>query len=414
MNIKEQKEFKKEVEVRGHLIDSMILTRIFDKIMDLEGEFEVITFKIGKKKHDYSYAKLIIIGKNKFHLDSILNEVFRLGAIPVKIEEVTLKRAPSNYVLPENFYSTSNHSTLIYFKGEWIHVEDQMMDKSIVFYPNSKIARCVAIRDIRKGDLVIVGESGIRVVPPERPREGTGVFQFMSSNISTEKPVASITKKIANDISLIKKRKGKIVIVAGPAIIHTNATSALAYMIKKGYVNVLLAGNALAVHDVENALYGTSLGVDTKVGSSSLIGYKNHMYAINTIFKSCSLKKSILNGLVKSGIFYECIMNKVPYYLAGSIRDDGPIPDAITDNVKAQRLYKKALKNADMVIMLCTTLHSIAVGNMLPSDIKVIVVDINPSTVTKLLDRGTSHATGIVSDIGSFLPLLVSFLKNNT
>ena len=404
-------EFEMEVEVQGHLIDSMILTHIFDKIMDLKGEFEVLKFKIGKRKHDYSYAKLLIKGNSVVHLQNILDEVFRLGAVPVTIESATLKEAPSNCVLPDDFYSTSNHQTLIYINGEWIEVEDQMMDKAILYETRTRRAICKAIRDIRKGDQIVTGEAGIRVILPERPREGIDVFEFMSSNTSTEKPVLSITKRIAQDIFQIKEKGGKVVVVAGPAVIHTDATNALARMISKGYINVLLAGNALAVHDIEKSLFGTSLGVDPISGLKTLKGYRNHMAAINQIFKAGSIKDAVQKGIVKSGIFYECVTHRIPYVLAGSIRDDGPLPDVVINMVEAQKLYKEALRGADIVLMLCTTLHSIAVGNMLPSKTKVVAVDINPSTLTKLLDRGTSHATGIVSDIGSFLPLLVEFLE---
>lgn len=403
--------FSREIEVDGHLIDSMILTRIFDKIMDLKGEFEVTDFKIGVKKSDPSHVKLTIIGKNKEHLRKMLEETYRIGAIAVEFQNVSYSKATRDMVMPDNFYSTTNNPTFVMLNEKWVKVSNQMMDKAIVIDLKNNKASCKMIRDIKKGDLIVTGEEGIRVSPPERPREGLDVFQFMSSSASTEKPVQSLAKKISQDIYETKQKGGKIVAVVGPATVHTGATSALAELIKNGYIDVLLAGNALLVHDVEFALYGTSLGVDVKKGTSTFQGHRNHMMAVNEIFKSGSVEKMVKTGKLRSGIIYECVKHKVNFVLAGSIRDDGPAPGVITDVVKAQSQYKKSLIGVNVVLMLSTMLHSIAVGNMLPSTAKVIAVDINPSSVTKLLDRGTGQAVGVVSDVGTFLPFILNNLK---
>ncbi|MEM4311368.1 MAG: TIGR00300 family protein [Nitrososphaerales archaeon] len=403
--------YEQEVEVTGHLIDSMILTKIMDTVMDLKGEFEVLEFKIGKRKGDYSYAKLLLRGRDKVHLSLMLKEIYKYGATPIKLKEVRYEPSPKNGVLPDNFYSTTNNPTYIYLKGSWIEVKDLMMDKPIIVEPDSKRAYCKPILEVKKGDLIVVGEEGIKVLPPERPREGTGIFEFMSSRTSSEKPVTSIAKMVAYDLIKNKRDKGKTVVVGGPAIVHTGAVESFSEMIKRGYVDILLAGNALAVHDVEYALFGTSLGIDVATGMAKPGGHKNHMAAINEIIKAGSLREAVEKGVLKSGIFYECIKNDVPYILAGSIRDDGPIPDVITDVVEAQRRYREALRGATIVLMLSTMLHSIAVGNMLPSTVKVIAIDINHAAVTKLLDRGTGQAIGIISDVGTFLPLLNQNLK---
>ena len=403
--------FEKRIEVKGHLIDSMILTRIFDKIMDQKGEFEVEEFKIGKMKKDHSYVRLLVKGRSKNHLDKMLQEIYRDGAIPVELEAVRFQPSPNDKVIPDNFYSTTNNPTYIYLDGKWVKVENQMMDKIIAVYPSKGIAICKMIKAIKKGDLIVVGETGVKVVPPERPRQGLGVFQFMNSQSSIEKPTQAMSKRIAEDIFKTKRNSGKVAVVAGPAVVHTGAVSALAKIIKEGYVDVLLAGNALAVHDVEYALFGTSLGVNIDDGTTAFMGHRNHMAAINEIFKVGSLKQAVANGVLRKGIFFECIRNSVKFILAGSIRDDGPIPDVVTDTVEAQTRYKEALNGVDVVLMLATTLHSIAVGNMLPSSVKVIAVDINPSSVTKLLDRGTGQAIGLVSDIGVFLPSVAHSLN---
>ena len=401
--------FSSEVEVRGHLIDSMILTKIFDVIMDLGGEFEVLQMTVGKKKKEPSYAKLQIQGKNQDHLDKILEQVYREGATSTVGKNVILKPAPKDMVMPADFYSTTNNTTEILLAGKWITVDNMMMDKCIVVKGTK--ASCVPIRDIKKGDLIVVGETGVKITPPERPREGSNVFAFMGSSSSSERPTQHIAKKVAEDIFKTKKSGGKIILVGGPAIVHTGAADSVADLIKLGYIDGVLAGNALAVHDIEYATLGTSLGMNVHDGSLAVKGHRNHMDTINAVFRAGSIGQMVAKGELKRGILYECVKKKIPYILAGSIRDDGPLPDVITDTAIAQKEYKKVLKDAKMVIMVSTMLHSIATGNMLPAHVKVIVVDISQPTVTKLMDRGTWQALGIVTDVGAFLPLVAQELK---
>jgi lysine-ketoglutarate reductase/saccharopine dehydrogenase-like protein (TIGR00300 family) len=389
----------------------MILTRIFDKIMDLKGDFQVLEFSVGKKKKDSSYARLLIQGNHRDHLHQILESVYREGAQPVSVQEVILEPADEDMVMVDNFYSTTNNATQIYYDGSWINVQEMMMDKCIVVDTERKAAVCKMIRDIKKGDMMVVGEQGVRIIPQERPREGVDIFQFMSSSSSSERPTQQIARKVAHDLYNIKKVGGKIVVVCGPVLIHSGAAEALAKLIRMGYVNGLLAGNALAVHDIENALMGTSLGMHVIDGTLAIRGHRNHMQAINEVFKAGSMKAMVEKGILKKGVMYECITNDISYVLAGSVRDDGPIPDVLTDVVEAQREYKKVIKGTKMVLMLSTMLHSIAVGNMLPAAVKVIAVDISQPVVTKLLDRGTSQAVGIVTDVGAFLPIVVQYLE---
>jgi lysine-ketoglutarate reductase/saccharopine dehydrogenase-like protein (TIGR00300 family) len=406
-----EKKFDRVLEVRGHLIDSMILTRIFDKIMDLKGDFNVLEFKIGKRKNELSYARLMVHGKNKKHLDQLLATLYIEGAQPVVIEEVLIKPAPEDMVMPSDFYSTTNNSTQIYYSNEWIDVRNMMMDKCIAIDIKLRTAECKMIREVRKGDMIVVGERGVKVLPEERPRQGIDIFQFMSSSSSSERPTLQIARKIAMDIHLTKKAGGKIIVTAGPVIVHSGAAESLAKMIRLGYVNGLLSGNALAVHDIENALMGTSLGMNVKDGTLAVRGHRNHMLAINEVFKAGSIENMVRKRILKSGIMYECIVNKIPFVLCGSIRDDGPIPDVVADILEAQRQYKEILKGANMVLMLSTMLHSIAVGNMLPAKVKVVALDISQPVVTKLLDRGTTQAIGVVSDVGAFLPMVVQQLE---
>ena len=382
--------------------------------MDLNGDFQVLEFSVGKKKEESSYARLLVQGKDWQHLHLILESVYREGAQPVSVQQVILEPADNDMVMADNFYSTTNNATQIYYDGSWIDVEDMMMDKCIVVDTKKKTAACKMIRDIKKGDMMVVGEQGVKIIPQERPREGVDIFQFMSSNSSSERPTQQIARKVANDLYNIKKYGGKIIAVSGPVLIHSGAAESFSKLIRMGYVNGLLAGNALAVHDVENALMGTSLGMQVIDGTLAIRGHRNHMQAINEIFKAGSLKSMIEKGILKKGIMYECITNNIPFVLAGSVRDDGPIPDVLTDIVDAQREYKKVIKDTKMVLMLSTMLHSIAVGNMLPAKVKVIAVDISQPVVTKLLDRGTSQAVGIVTDVGAFLPIVVQYLEELT
>jgi len=406
-----EKKYEREIEVKGHLIDSMVLTRIFDKVMDLKGDFQVLEFIVGKRKRESSYARLLVKGKNQQHLYELLESVYREGAQPVILQQVMLEPAVKDMVMPDNFYSTTNNPTQVFYNNSWIDVENIMMDKCIVLNIEKKTAICKMIRDIRKGDLIVVGEQGVKIIPQERPREGIDIFQFMSSTSSSERPTLQIARKVANDIYNTTMAGGKIIVVSGPVLVHSGASASLAKLVRMKYVHGLLTGNALAVHDIENALMGTSLGMHVNDGTLAVRGHRNHMQAINEVFKAGSLKAMVQKKILKSGVMYECIINDVPLILAGSIRDDGPNPDVITDVVEAQIKYKLLLKDAKMVLMLSTMLHSIAVGNMLPASIKVVAVDISQPVVTKLLDRGTTQAIGVVTDIGTFLPMIVQCLE---
>ena len=377
--------------------------------MDLQGEFEFLEFNVGRRKDDYSSTKIQVIGDTEEHLQKILSKLLRSGAMLQETPEVEYQASPGDMMLPDEFYCTTHHLTWVYMNGDWVEAEHLMMDKHIIVEPENNRAYCKPISAVKLGDLVVVGDRGVRIKHPERPREGVGVFEFMNSDVSPEKPVTSIIKEIARSIKSNASNGGKIVVVAGPAVVHTGAAPYLAEMVKLGYVDAVLSGNALAVHDIEYALYGTSLGVNleqVKVQSP-----RNHIAAINQVLKAGSIKALVENGKLTKGIFYELIKKEVPFVLAGSIRDDGPIPEVIMSSNEAQAQYKEIVKDASFVIMLASTLHSIAVGNMLSSQVKTICVDINPSVVTKLSDRGTSHAVGIVTDVGTFMPLLVNELK---
>ncbi|MDI9610079.1 MAG: TIGR00300 family protein [Archaeoglobales archaeon] len=400
----------REIEFEGHLIDSMIFPKALDLILDLEGEFEIVEFRVGKRKQDHSYARLIVFGEDEEHLALILKELHKIGAKIPEAEEVELAEAPGDKILPDNFYVTTNNLTFVHHNGKWIEVEGIAMDRVIIL--KDYRALCVPISEVKKGDLVVVGEKGVRVVPPERPRKST-YFEFMGGKVSAERPTEKMIEAIAKEIVELKRTNGKIAVVAGPAVDHTAARDALAGMIRDGFVDLLLSGNALAVHDIEVSLFGTSLGMDIKTGKPVPGGNRHHLYTISKIIALGGIKNAVEKGVVKDGIMFECVRRNVPFILAGSIRDDGPLPEVITDVMVAKTEMKRALEGIDLVLMLATTLHSIAVGNLLPSWVKTICVDSNPATVMKLMDRGTHQAIGVVTDVGLFLPILYEKLKNS-
>lgn len=405
--------YSREVKLTGHIIDSLTLPKTLDLIMDMGGDFQILEFEVGKRKKDTSLARIQVKAESESLLGEILDELAEIGAMVVEIREVHLEAASKDKTLPADFYSTTNHPTFIRYNDDWMPVEDIEMDCMIVVEPETRKAIIKPIGRIKKGDMVVVGREGIKVMAPQRPRGKKGVFEFMGSDASSEKPLRSLIKSIAQEIKEVKDRGGKIAVVGGPAIIHTGSGPVLAKMIKEGIVDVIFAGNALATHDIESALYGTSLGMSVKTGEAVARGHRHHIYAINQINQAGSIKEAVKQGVLKEGVMYECVKNNVPFVLAGSIRDDGPLPDVITDIIEAQDEMRKYIPGVDMVIMIATMLHSIAVGNMLPSKVKSICVDINPATVTKLGDRGSAQVVGIVTDVGSFLPMLYHEIKNN-
>ena len=402
---------KRTIELSGHIIDSLSLTKTMAIIMDKGGEFDILEIDVGRKKSDISKAKIEVSANSSELLESILDELSVLGASINELKEVQLVASTKDKVAPEGFYSSSNHTTHVYYGGNWIPVEDIEMDCLVVVDEETKRAFVKPISDIKAGDKIVVGLDGVKVTPPHRSRNTQQVFEFMNSEVSSEKPLMNLIQGIAREMKEIKSRGGKIGVVGGPAIVHTGSGKYLASLIKEGYIDVVLAGNALATHDIESNLFGTSLGIEVETGKIVAHGHTHHMRAINRINRSGSIKNAVEDGTLNGGIMYECIKNDVPFVLAGSIRDDGPLPDVITDITRAQNIMREYAQEVDMVLMISTMLHSIAMGNMLPSRVKSICVDINPSTVTKLSDRGSAQVLGIVTDIGTFLPLLYNSLN---
>ncbi len=413
-----------EIEISGHIIDSLILPKVLDTITANGGKFRITNIAIGQARHDPSNAVVEVRAPSEERMQTILAQIADHGAVPTTKQDCRLVPADMDGAFPEGFYSTTNQRTEIRLDGHWIELADQEMDCGVVVdgakieervptplpTPNSRLptrtARCIPMTEVRRGMSIVVGHGGVRVIPVERTAVRSD-FTFMSSGVSTEKPKGALVREIARDLVANRRGGGKTLVVGGPAIVHTGSGPALCQLIRGGYVNKLFAGNALATHDIEQSLFGTSLGVHLADASIAETGHEHHLRAINRIRRCGSIREAVAQGVLKSGIMYECVEHGVDFLLAGSIRDDGPLPDVITDVMEAQRQMRAAIRDVTYCLMIATMLHSVAVGNLLPAWVKVICIDINPSTVIKLSDRGSFQTLGLVTDVEPFLRALV-------
>lgn len=392
--------FQETVEAHGHLIDSHIMERIFDTVVEFQGRFEVEIFQIGRTNSDASHLRLKIETPTHEQMESLLGQLLGLGCTPAEDGDAETRIVERDCCAPEDFYSTTNHRTEIRLGGNWLPVGRQRMDAMVVV--KDGVATCRRLRDLKAGDVVVVGMRGIRVIPESKERDRHG-FSFMSNEISSERQVDTAVRQTAAIMEQMRRDGKKIVVVAGPVVVHTGGVEPLSQLIRNGWVDSLLAGNALAVHDIEAALLGTSLGVRVVDGRLEEHGHRNHMRAINAIYHAGGIRGAVESGRLTTGVMYECVKANVPFVLAGSLRDDGPLPDTITDMNEAQDAYNEHLQGAGVVLCLSSMLHSIATGNMLPSWVKIVCVDINPAVATKVSDRGTGQAVGVVTDVGLFL-----------
>lgn len=402
------------VEVHGHIIDSLLLPKILDEILSRDGLYELEQMDMGLKPTDPSYAKVKVLAKSPEELEAILEVIHDHGASPIAQEDIAVEAADMDAAFPEAFYSTTNHHTQVRIKGKWIDLKDQEMDCGITLDEITGVARCIPMLDVRKGIPIVVGHRGIRVLAGESGHR-KGLFEFMSSPVSSEKPKGVTVREIAGAMRQAQAAGQKIIAVLGPAVVHTGGVEHISAMIEMGFIHVLFAGNALATHDIEQSFFGTSLGISMDKGLPTEEGHEHHLRAINKIRRAGGIKPAVEKGLLKSGIMHDCVKHKVPYVLAGSVRDDGPLTDVVTDMIKAQELMRKHVQdNVGFCLMVATALHSIATGNLLPAWVKVACIDINPATVTKLMDRGSIQTVGIVTDVEPFLREIVNELRKGS
>ncbi len=399
--------FHEVVEAEGHLIDSHIMERIFDTVVEYGGRFEVEQFRIGRTNSEASYLRLRLEAQEAGQMEQMLQQLLGLGCSAADPGDAALTVVEQDRCAPDDFYSSTNYRTQVRHEQRWIDVDKQRMDALVVVADGR--AECRRLRDLRAGDQVVIGMRGIRVLPESKERDRLA-FAFMSNGVSSERQVETAVRQTAALIRQTRELGKKVLVVAGPVVVHTGGATGLASLIRHGFVQGVLSGNALGVHDIEAALFGTSLGLRLSDGRQEEHGHRNHMRAINAIYRCGGVRQAVESGRLRSGVLYECVRAGVPFILAGSLRDDGPLPETITDMNQAQDAYAAELKNAGLVLCLGTMLHSIATGNMAPSWIKFVCVDINPAVATKVSDRGTGQAVGVVADVGMFLDLLAKTL----
>jgi lysine-ketoglutarate reductase/saccharopine dehydrogenase-like protein (TIGR00300 family) len=398
------------ISLEGHIIDSDILRRVFSRIVEEGGEFEVVEFRVGRRNEDPSYAQLAVSAADPHTLDRIIEHLAYLGASAV-VEDARLAPAEADGILPNEFYSTTNFDTFVRLNGAWVAVEDQKMDCAIVL--RDGVPRCAKQRRVKAGEPVALRGHGIRVRPPERSRDFS-VFGFMSNEVTAEINKSIAIAGTAREMRRTREAGERIVVVPGPAVVHSGGDVPLARLVREGWVDVVLTGNAFAVHDMEKSILKTSLGICQMSGRAVEGGSRNHLYAINAVNRAGGVAGAVAAGVVTSGVMYELVKKRVPYVLAGSIRDDGPLADVLTDVLEAQAAYVDALRGAGMCIMLASALHAIAVGNLLPARVRTVCVDMNEAVPVKLSNRGTMHAIGLVTDVGFFVERLEAELLGVT
>ncbi len=406
------------IRLEGHLLDAGLINQALDLIVEGGGSFQVLNFNLGEQRQSTSTAEVKVTAPSHEVMEAIMAQLIDLGAVPPPQEvcDIIWEAVTIPGVAPDDFYVTTIYPTQVRVRCEWVTVQNQRMDAAIVVDENRMTAECKLLRDLQVGDRVVVGVEGIRTVRKTESREhrNTQEFSFMGAGVSSERRVELVVEQIAWELRQIRDQGGKVVVTAGPVVIHTGGGEHLAKLIRDGYVQALLGGNAIAVHDLEQSMLGTSLGVDMKRGVSVRGGHRHHLKVINTIRRCGGIAQAVEQNVLTSGVLYECVRNNVPFSLAGSIRDDGPLPDTQMDLIKAQQDYSRLIQGADLILMLSSMLHSIGVGNMTPAGVKMVCVDINPAVVTKLSDRGSVESVGVVTDVGLFLSLLVQQLNRLT
>jgi lysine-ketoglutarate reductase/saccharopine dehydrogenase-like protein (TIGR00300 family) len=400
------------VELRGHILDAGTLSRILDDILDLGTDYVIERFDVGRKPEDESYARILVTAAAEGQLARLVRRLQVHGANLVDPGEALVRLVEKDGVFPEDFYSTTNLETEVRIDGHWVNVTNPEMDCGLVVVGDGPTLRVttVPVSDVKAGSQLVCGSRGIKVLVPRKQHNDESVFEFMNSVVSSEKPQFLQVRQIAAQMREVKASGKKILWVGGPAVVHTGAAPAFCALIEAGFVDVLFAGNALATHDIESSLFGTSLGVDLSKGSGVDHGHEHHIRAINRIRGAGSIAAAVEQGVLTSGVMHDMVVHDKAFVLVGSVRDDGPLPDVYTDVIEGQRAMRAQLGDVGFAIMVATMLHAIATGNILPASVPLVCVDINPATVTKLSDRGSAQATGVVTDIGLFLEQLAQEL----
>lgn len=407
------------VVLQGHIIDSLMLAKVLDLILMMGGTFDLEEISIGKTREQPSNARIVINATSQTLLDDILKTIQPHGASVEREADCRIELAPADGILPDNFYATTHLPTQIRLNGQWLDVTGIEMDLAITVDPAGSTACAIPMGTVLQGDRVVVGREGVRIIPLQRPQE-RDVFGFMESQVSAERPHGPIIADIAGRMRQLRERtqqkhpNAKVLLAGGPALIHAGGRDALTWLIEQGFIHVLFGGNALATHDMEAALYGTSLGYGLTVGRAVPHGHEHHLRTINRVRAIGSIEKAVSSGVITQGIMAACVRLGIPMVLSGTIRDDGPLPGVITDSIQAQQAMRRLIPGVGLALLVASTLHSIATGNLLPATVPTVCVDVNPSVPTKLADRGSFQAVGLVMDAASFLTELARLLGRST
>lgn len=404
--------FSETIELRGHIIDSLILPKVLDQILTHGANFKIAEIKIGKKRADQSFARIEVSAETSEALDELVLRLRQHGAEVPKSADVQLAKAPADGVFPPDFYVTTNQQTFVRFEGKDIKVRPAMMDSAIAVDRKKRTARAVKFFDVTKGDEIVIGHEGIRVVPIQRSTSGTDLFQFINTTIDADEPKSAVIRELSRELQRAREARAKIAVVAGPAIVRTGAGEHLVRLIELGYVDRLFAGNAFAVYDVEKVLFGTSLGMNPDLAFARG-GHENHLRAINTIREAGGIGAAVEKKILSQGIMHACVRHKVDIVLTGSIRDEGPIPSVTTDALEAQKVMRQKLADVTNVLFLATLQHSLAVASMLGPTVKTVCVDIDPSAVERAVEHQPLQSIGLVTDVEPFLRELVDCLAKS-
>jgi lysine-ketoglutarate reductase/saccharopine dehydrogenase-like protein (TIGR00300 family) len=396
---------RETILLQGHIIDSLLLPKVLDVILQFGGTFQIADVRIGQTRQEPSSARIVIEADTREKLSQILGEVRAHGGVVEEQTDCAWVEAPAAGVFPDDFYATTNLVTEVRVLGQWLPVSGIEMDLGIKLKMERQdppSAATVPMAEVKKGDRIVVGRQGIRVMPLERPAK-LDAFGFMESTVSSERPHGHVIADIARRIQVLRDSGGKVLLAGGPAIVHGGGREALTWLIETGYIQVLFCGNALAAHDMEAHLYGTSLGFQLESGGSARHGHEHHLRTINRIRAIGSIEQAVRSGVITGGIMAACVRRGVKVVMAGTIRDDGPLPGVITDSVEAQSAMREALPGVGLALLVASTLHAVATGNLLPAMVPTVCVDINPAVPTKLADRGSLQAASLVMDAASFL-----------
>ncbi len=375
--------FSETIELRGHIIDSLILPKVLDQILTHGANFKIAEIKIGKKRADQSFARIEVSAETSEALDELVLRLRQHGAEVAKPADAQLAKAPADGVFPSDFYVTTNQQTFVRFEGKDIEVRPAMMDSAIAVDRKKRTA-------------------GIRVVPVQRSTSGTDLFQFINAIVDADEPKSAVIRELAHELERARKAKGKIAVVGGPAIVRTGAGQHLVRLIELRYVDRLFAGNAFAVYDVERALFGTSLGMNPDLAFARG-GHENHLRAINAIREAGSIAAAVQKKVLNHGVMHACVRHNVDIVLTGTIRDEGPIPEVTTDALEAQKVMRRKLADVSHVLLLAALQHSLAVASMLAPTVKTVCVDIDPSAVERAVEHQPLQSIGLVTDVEPFL-----------